>query len=161
MSGIGEVRVGQGFDVHRFGDDPDRRLILGGVVFQGERPLVGHSDADVPAHAITDALLAAAGLGDLGSRFPDTDERWAGADSLAMLTTVAEEIRGLGWTIGNASAAVVCERPKLAPHRDEMQERLSAAAGAPVTVTGRRAEGLGAIGRMEGIACWASVVITR
>lgn len=161
MSGIGEVRVGQGFDVHRFGDDPDRRLILGGVVFPGERPLVGHSDADVPAHAITDALLAAAGLGDLGSRFPDTDERWAGADSLAMLTAVADEIRGLGWTIGNASAAVVCERPKLAPHRDAMQERLSSAAGAPVTVTGRRAEGLGAIGRMEGIACWASVVITR
>ena len=107
------------------------------------------------------AAAAWAGLGDLGSRFPDTDERWAGADSLAMLTTVADEVRGLGWTIGNASAAVVCERPKLAPHRDEMQERLSAAAGAPVTVTGRRAEGLGAIGRMEGIACWASVVITR
>ena len=102
MSAIAEVRVGQGFDVHRFGDDPDRRLILGGVVFPGERPLVGHSDADVPAHAITDALLAAAGLGDLGSRFPDTDERWAGADSLAMLTTVADEVRGLGWTIGNA-----------------------------------------------------------
>ena len=161
MSAIAEVRVGQGFDVHRFAGDPDRTLILGGVVFPGERPLVGHSDADVPAHAITDALLAAAGLGDLGSRFPDTDERWAGADSLAMLTTVADEVRGLGWTIGNASAAVVCERPKLAPHRDEMQERLSAAAGAPVTVTGRRAEGLGAIGRMEGIACWASVVITR
>ena len=161
MSAIAEVRVGQGFDVHRLGDDPDRTLILGGVVFPGERPLVGHSDADVPAHAITDALLAAAGLGDLGSRFPDTDERWAGADSLAMLTTVADEVRGLGWTIGNAWAAVVCERPKLAPQRDEMQERLSAAAGAPVTVTGRRAEGLGAIGRMEGIACWASVVITR
>ena len=161
MSAISEVRVGQGFDVHRFGDEPDRPLVLGGVVFPGERPLVGHSDADVPAHAITDALLAAAGLGDLGSRFPDTDERWAGADSLAMLASVAAEIRGLGWTIGNASAAVVCERPKLAPHRSAMQERLSAAAGAPVTVTGRRAEGLGAIGRMEGIACWASVVITR
>jgi 2-C-methyl-D-erythritol 2,4-cyclodiphosphate synthase len=161
MTGISEVRVGQGFDVHRFGDDPERRLVLGGVVFPDERPLVGHSDADVPAHAITDALLAAAGLGDLGSRFPDTDDQWAGADSLAMLATVAAEIRELGWTIGNASAAVVCERPKLAPHRAEMQERLGAAAGAPVTVTGRRAEGLGAIGRMEGIACWASVVITR
>jgi 2-C-methyl-D-erythritol 2,4-cyclodiphosphate synthase len=161
MSGITEVRVGQGFDVHRFGDDPDRRLVLGGVEFPDERPLIGHSDADVPAHAITDALLAAAGLGDLGTRFPDTDVRWAGADSLAMLASVAAEIRDLGWTIGNASAAVVCERPRLAPRRLEMQERLSAAAGAPVTVTGRRAEGLGAIGRMEGIACWASVVITR
>lgn len=161
MTGISEVRVGQGFDVHRFGDDPNRPLVLGGVVFPDERPLVGHSDADVPAHAITDALLAAAGLGDLGSRFPDTDDEWAGADSLAMLAMVAAEIRDLGWTIGNASAAVVCERPKLAPHRAEMQERLGTAAGAPVTVTGRRAEGLGAIGRMEGIACWASVVITR
>jgi 2-C-methyl-D-erythritol 2,4-cyclodiphosphate synthase len=161
MTAISEVRVGQGFDVHRFGDDPDRVLVLGGVTFDGERPLVGHSDADVPAHAITDALLAAAGLGDLGQRFPDTDPQWAGAKSLELLRTVAAEVRELGWTVGNASAAVVCERPKLAPHRSEMQDHLSAACGAPVTVTGRRAEGLGAIGRVEGIACWATVVITR
>lgn len=161
MTAISEVRVGQGFDVHRFGDDPDRVLVLGGVTFDGERPLVGHSDADVPAHAITDALLAAAGLGDLGQRFPDTDPQWAGANSLELLRTVAAEVRELGWTVGNASAAVVCERPKLASRRSEMQDNLSAACGAPVTVTGRRAEGLGAIGRVEGIACWATVVITR
>jgi 2-C-methyl-D-erythritol 2,4-cyclodiphosphate synthase len=161
MTGISEVRVGQGFDVHRFGDDPDRVLVLGGVAFPDERPLIGHSDADVPAHAIADALLAAAGLGDLGQRFPDTDPRWAGADSLALLSEVAGEVGALGWSIGNASAAVVCERPKLAPHRATMQENLSEACGAPVTVTGRRAEGLGAIGRVEGIACWATVVITR
>lgn len=161
MTAISEVRVGQGFDVHRFGDDPDRVLVLGGVTFDGERPLVGHSDADVPAHAITDALLAAAGLGDLGQRFPDTDPQWAGANSLELLRTVAAEVRELGWTVGNASAAVVCERPKLAPRRSVMQDNLSAACGAPVTVTGRRAEGLGAIGRVEGIACWATVVITR
>lgn len=159
--GISDVRVGQGFDVHRFGDDPGRVLVLGGVEFVDERPLVGHSDADVPAHAITDALLAAAGLGDLGQRFPDTDPRWAGANSLMLLRAVADEVRELGWSIGNASAAVVCERPKLAPYRATMQENLSEACGAPVTVTGRRAEGLGAIGRVEGIACWATVVITR
>ncbi|MDA2945293.1 MAG: 2-C-methyl-D-erythritol 2,4-cyclodiphosphate synthase [Actinomycetota bacterium] len=161
MTAITEVRVGQGFDVHRFGVDPDRVLVLGGVTFVGERPLIGHSDADVPAHAIADALLAAAGLGDLGQRFPDTDPAWAGADSLELLRMVAAEVRDLGWTVGNASAAVVCERPKLAPHRTEMQANLSAACGAPVTVTGRRAEGLGAVGRVEGIACWATVVITR
>ena len=161
MTGIHEVRVGQGFDIHRFVDDPDRVLVLGGVRFPDERPLAGHSDADVPAHAITDALLAAAGLGDIGQRFPDTDPQWKGADSLALLRIAADEVRALGWTIGNASAALVCERPKIAPHRDDMQRLLGEACGGLVTVTGRRAEGLGAIGRVEGIACWATVVMTR
>lgn len=158
---ISDIRVGQGFDIHRFGDEADRPLILGGVEFSGERSLVGHSDADVPAHAITDALLSALQLGDLGERFPDTDPQWAGANSIEMLRVIASEVVSLGWTIRNASAAIVCERPKIAPMREEMQRNLSSACAAPVTVTGRRAEGLGAIGRVEGIACWATVVVTR
>ncbi len=158
---ISDIRVGQGFDIHRFGDDGDRSLILGGVEFPGERSLVGHSDADVPAHAITDALLSALQLGDLGERFPDTDPKWAGANSIEMLKAVASEVVSLGWTIRNASVAIVCEQPKIAPMREEMQRNLGAACAAPVTVTGRRAEGLGAIGRVEGIACWATVVVTR
>ena len=158
---ISDIRVGQGFDIHRFGDDADRSLILGGVEFLGERPLVGHSDADVPAHAITDALLSALQLGDLGERFPDTDPEWAGANSIEMLKAVASEVVSLGWTIRNASVAIVCEQPKIAPMREDMQRNLGAACAAQVTVTGRRAEGLGAIGRVEGIACWATVVVTR
>ena len=155
------VRVGQGFDIHRFSDDPSRRLVLGGVEFVGARGLVGHSDADVIAHAAADALLGAAGLGDIGQHFPDTDPRWAGVDSLLLLAEVARMVRAEGWQIGNVDCSVVCEEPKLAPHRDEMQRRLSAAAGAPITVKGRRAEGLGALGRREGIACWSVAVIER
>ena len=153
------MRVGQGFDVHRFSDDPARRLVLGGVTFPGEAGLVGHSDADAVAHAVADALLGAAGLGDIGEHFPDTEERWRGADSIEVLVAVATMLIEAGWQVGNVDCAVVCERPKLAPHRAAMQARLSAAAGGPVTVKGRRAEGLGAIGRREGIACWAVAVI--
>ena len=155
------VRVGQGFDIHAFTDDPARPLVLGGVTFTGERGLAGHSDADVIAHACADALLGAAGLGDLGRFFPDSDPRWRGADSLDLLAEVARRVREAGYRPGNVDAAVVCERPKLAPRRDEMERRLSAAAGVPVTVKGNRAEGLGALGRVEGIACWAVAVVTR
>jgi 2-C-methyl-D-erythritol 2,4-cyclodiphosphate synthase len=155
------VRVGQGFDVHAFSDDPARRLVLGGVVFEGERGLVGHSDADVLAHACADALLGAAGLGDIGSHFPDTDPRWAGADSIGLLAEVARLVRGAGWQPGNVDLAVVCERPKLMPRRAEMEQRLTDAVGAPVSVKGNRAEGLGALGRAEGIACWAVAVVER
>ena len=155
------IRVGQGFDVHRHSDDPDRILVLGGCRFDGERGLVGHSDADVPAHAAGDALLGAAGLGDLGTLFPDTDPRWKDADSLEILSGIAGLVRDAGWSIGNVDVKVVCERPKLAPRKDEMQHHLSTAAGAPVTVSGRRAEGLGAIGRQEGIAAFAVAVISR
>ncbi len=154
------VRVGQGFDVHRFSDDPARVLVLGGVRYEGSRGLVGHSDADVIAHAAADALLGAAGLGDIGQHFPDTDPRWKGVDSLLLLAEVATMLARDGWRIGNVDCSVVCEEPKLAPHREEMQRRLSTAAGAPVTVKGRRAEGLGALGRREGIVCFASAVIT-
>lgn len=155
------VRVGQGFDIHRFSDDADRALVLGGVTFVGERGLVGHSDADVIAHAVADALLGAAGLGDIGQHFPDTDPQWRGVDSLKLLRRVAEMVDEHGFSIGNVDCSVVCEVPKLAPHRAEMEQRLSDAAGAPITVKGRRAEGLGALGRSEGIACWAVAVITQ
>ena len=155
------IRVGQGFDVHRHSDDADRALVLGGCRFDGERGLVGHSDADVPAHAAGDALLGAAGLGDLGTLFPDTDPQWKDADSLEILAGIADLVRDAGWSIGNVDVKVVCERPKLSPRKDEMQHNLSTAAGAPVTVSGRRAEGLGAIGRQEGIAAFAVAVISR
>lgn len=155
-----EVRVGQGFDVHRVGDDPARPMVLGGCVFAGPG-LVGHSDGDAVAHAVADALLGAAGLGDLGQHFPDTDPSWAGADSIDLLRQVATEVREDGWLIGNADCSVVCEAPRLAPMREQMQERLADAIGAPVSVKGRRPEGLGALGRGEGIVCFASVVITR
>ena len=155
------IRVGQGFDIHRHTDDPARRLILGGCEFTGAPGLVGHSDADVPAHAAADALLGAAGLGDLGALFPDTDPRWSGANSLQILAKVADLLRNDGWLIGNVDVKVVCERPKIAPRKGEMERNLTEAAGAPVTVSGRRAEGLGAIGRHEGIAAWAVAVIER
>jgi len=154
------VRVGQGFDVHRFSDDTNRPLVLGGVLFPGERGLEGHSDADAVAHAAADALLGAAGLGDLGQHFPDSDPVWAGADSLRILAAVAEMVRAAGWEVGNVDVSVVCETPKLSPHRAAMEANLTDAANAPVTVKGRRAEGLGALGRREGIACWAVAVIT-
>ena len=158
---MNDVRVGQGFDIHRFSDDPDRPLVLGGVVFEGARGLHGHSDADAVAHAVADALLGAAALGDLGEHFPDTDPRWKDADSLALLAQVGILVRAAGWTIGNVDCSVVCEAPKLAPRRAEMQARLSEACGAQVTVKGRRAEELGALGRHEGIACWAVAVIMK
>ena len=155
------VRVGQGFDVHRFSDDATRALVLGGVRYEGSRGLVGHSDADVIAHAVADALLGAAGLGDIGQHFPDTDPRWAGADSISLLRDVAAMVGADGWRVGNVDCCVVCEEPKLAPRRADMESALGAAAGAPVSVKGRRAEGLGALGRREGIACWAVAVIER
>jgi len=156
------LRVGQGFDIHRFEETPSgKKLVLGGVVFDGERALVGHSDADAVAHAVADALLGAAGLGDIGEHFPDTDPRWKGADSIEILRNVSAKLSGEGYRILNVDCSVVCERPKLAPQRVAMQENLSSAAGAPVTVKGRRAEELGALGRAEGIACFAVALISR
>jgi 2-C-methyl-D-erythritol 2,4-cyclodiphosphate synthase len=158
-----DIRVGQGFDIHKFADAPveGRVLILGGVSFPGEPVLIGHSDADVIAHAASDALLGAAGLGDIGQHYPDTDPAWKGADSLAILRDVVSKVTANGWRIGNIDCSVVCEAPKIASVRDEMMKLLTAAAGAPVTVKGRRAEGIGAIGRREGIACFASAVIIK
>ncbi|MBJ7398101.1 MAG: 2-C-methyl-D-erythritol 2,4-cyclodiphosphate synthase [Actinomycetota bacterium] len=157
------VRVGQGFDIHRFVDESDtnRKLILGGVHFVNERGLVGHSDADVIAHSVAEAILGACGLGNIGEHFADTDPKWKDVDSLQILANVSKMARDNNFEIGNIDCSVVCEQPKISVHRDEMQKKLSAAAGAPVTVKGRRAEGLGSLGRSEGIACWAVAVVTQ
>ncbi len=113
-----ETRTGIGYDAHRFA--PERRLVLGGVEFPGEPGLLGHSDADALCHAISDALLGAAGSGDIGLLFPDTDARFAGADSLALLAEVAQRVRGEGWEIGHVDAVVVAEQPHLAPRVKEV-----------------------------------------
>lgn len=153
------LRVGNGFDVHRFTEDPDRPLVLGGVRFEGEAGLAGHSDGDAVAHACAEAILGACGLGDLGASFPDTDPAWEGADSVVLLATVRDRAAAAGWRVVNIDCSVVAERPRLAGRRDEMQARLSEAAGGPVTVKGRRAESLGALGRAEGIACFATALV--
>jgi 2-C-methyl-D-erythritol 2,4-cyclodiphosphate synthase len=158
---VPEFRVGQGFDVHRFSDDPARQLVMGGCDFDGVPGLEGHSDADVIAHACADALLGAAGLGDIGMHFPDTDPRWEGVDSIALLRQVATMLSADGWRVSNVDCAVICEQPKLAPRRQEMERNLSSAAGGPVSVKGNRAEQLGALGRGEGVACFASALVHR
>jgi 2-C-methyl-D-erythritol 2,4-cyclodiphosphate synthase len=155
-----EIRVGHGFDIHPFSDDPDRRMVLGGVSFDGPG-LVGHSDADAVAHAVIDALLGAAGLGDIGQRYPDTDPAQAGADSMALLADTVAAIRGDGWEVANVDCTVVLEAPRLTPRRDEMSDALTEVVGAQVSVKGRRAEGLGAIGRREGVACFAVALLQR
>ena len=155
-----EIRVGHGFDIHPFSDDPDRRMVLGGVSFDGPG-LVGHSDADAVAHAVIDALLGAAGLGDIGQRYPDTDPAQAGADSMALLADTVAAVRGEGWEVANVDCTVVLETPRLAPRRDEMSDALTEVVGAQVSVKGRRAEGLGAIGRREGVACFAVALLQR
>jgi|SRR5438067_9906238 len=152
-------RVGMGFDVHAFSDDAGRRLVLGGVELAGGRGLAGHSDADVVAHAVADALLGAAGLGDLGDHFPDTDPAWAGADSLTLVARVVEQVRAGGWHPANVDCTVLLESPRLGPHRSRMQERLTEVVGAPVSVKATTAEGLGFIGRGEGVACWAVALV--
>ncbi|CAA9256811.1 MAG: 2-C-methyl-D-erythritol 2,4-cyclodiphosphate synthase [uncultured Acidimicrobiales bacterium] len=155
------MRVGMGFDVHPFSDDESRPLMLGGVHFEGQCGLVGNSDADVIAHAVADALLGAAGLGDIGQHFPDDDATWTGADSVRLLAAVAALLREQGWRPVNVDCSVVLDAPKLAPHRAAMQTALSVASGAPVTIKGKRPEGLGALGRGEGVACWAVALIER
>jgi 2-C-methyl-D-erythritol 2,4-cyclodiphosphate synthase len=160
---MSELRIGLGIDLHRFvaADEAPRELVLGGVHLPGETGLVGHSDADALAHAVADGLLGAAGLGDLGVHFPDTDESFAGADSLEILSRCATLAAADGWRLVNADCTVLGERPKVAPHREEMIERLSAAAGGAVHVKATRPEGLGALGRLEGLACLAVVLLER
>jgi 2-C-methyl-D-erythritol 2,4-cyclodiphosphate synthase len=155
------IRIGQGFDVHPFSGDADRPLILGGVSFAGMPGLAGHSDGDVIAHAVTDALLGAAGLGDIGQHFPDTDAALAGADSVGLLRRAVAVLHDAGWHPQNVDCTVVLEEPKLAPQRAAIEARLRDAVGAPVTVKGKRAEGLGALGRAEGIACFAVALVAR
>lgn len=151
------LRVGQGFDIHPFSDDPARRLMLGGLRLDGPG-LSGHSDADVVCHAITDALLGAAGRGDIGARFPDSDQRWEGADSLNLLAIVAHELTS-EWHPLNVDVTILAEAPRIGPYRQEMERRLTGAVGAPVCVKAKRGEGLGTIGRVEGIACLAVALL--
>lgn len=159
---MNEQRIGLGVDLHRFAKDTsERQLVLGGVTFPGERPLVGHSDADAIAHAIGDAILGAGGLGDLGTHFPDTDPKWHGADSLELLAACTGLVAKDGWTLVNADCTIITETPKVAPVREEMIERLSKAAGGPVHVKATRPEGLGTLGRVEGVACLAVVLLGR
>ena len=153
------IRVGLGFDTHRFVEG--RALVLGGVTIEYPRGLEGHSDADVVAHAVADALLGAAALGDLGSMFPASDPQWEGADSVGLLAHVGERIRADGWTVGNVDCSLVAEAPQLGPHVRAMELKLAAVVGAPVSVKPKRAEGLGAVGRCEGIACWAVAIVER
>jgi 2-C-methyl-D-erythritol 2,4-cyclodiphosphate synthase len=150
-------RVGLGFDVHPFSDDPERHLSLGGVPLDGPS-LAGHSDADVLAHAVADALLGAAGLGDLGTLFPNSDPSLAGADSIDLLARVVVLVTE-GYEIGNVDATVIAEAPRLAPHVEAMSQRLTEVVGAPVSVKPKRAEALGALGRREGMACLAVAIV--
>ena len=151
-------RVGLGFDVHPFSADEERPLVLGGVTVAGPG-LAGHSDADAVAHAVADALLGAAGLGDIGSHFPDDDPAYAGVNSMDLLGRVVLTV-STQYQIGNVDVTVILEAPKLAPYREEMQGRLAAVVGAPVSVKAKRAEALGALGRREGIACLAVALLT-
>ena len=145
--------------MHPFSADQSRMLVIGGVRFPGRPALSGHSDADVAAHAVADAMLGAAGLGDIGMHFSDQDERWKGADSLHLLARVAELVQQEGFRLVNADCTVVCERPRIVGFREEMMANLSAAAGGPVYVKATRPEGLGALGRQEGIACLAVALL--
>lgn len=153
------MRIGQGIDIHRFSDDPHRPLVLGGVVIEGGRGLGGHSDADAVCHALADAVLGAVNLGDLGRHFPDTDPVWEGADSVRLLTEVVRMAAEAGHVVANADCTVIADAPRLAPYTDAMVERLTVVLGAPVSVKATRAEGLGALGRAEGIACMAVVLM--
>ena len=148
------MRIGTGYDAHRFA--PDCRLVLGGVEIDYHRGLDGHSDADVLTHAIIDALLGAAGLGDLGTHFPPQEERWRDADSIDLLRTV---LGMLDEPVINVDATVICEEPKLAPHRAEMEHNLARALGAPVSVKATTNEGMGFAGRGEGICCIAVALL--
>ena len=155
-------RIGCGFDVHPFGDR--RRLVLGGVHVRGGAGLSGHSDADVLAHAVCDALLGALGLPDMGIRFPASDLRLKGRSSLVFLRNVMREARGRGFRLGNLDTVLLAETPRLRPHLHQMRRRLARALGCgatDVSVKAKRAEGLGAIGRREGIAAQAVVLLLR
>ena len=159
MSGM---RIGHGYDVHRLAEG--RRLVLGGVDIPWERGLLGHSDADVLTHAVMDALLGAAGLGDIGGHFPDTDPAYAGADSLKLLEHVVELLGRKGYCVGNVDAVVLAQRPRLAPHIPLMRENLARALGVEpdrVNVKATTEEGLGFTGSGEGMAAHAAALIER
>src|SRR2546421_7297578 len=155
-------RSGIGYDIHRFADN--RPLILGGVTFPNAQGLDGHSDADVLTHAIMDALLGAAALGDIGQHFPDTDERYRGSDSIELLRDVAAMLGESGYEVSHVDATVVIERPRIAPARDQMRSTLADALGITaehVSVKATRGEGMGFVGRGEGAAALAVATVER
>jgi len=155
------MRVGIGYDVHRLAEG--RPLILGGVEIDHELGLAGHSDADVLTHAVIDALLGAAALGDIGEHFPDTDPRYEGADSIRLLTATVQLLASSGFAPANVDATVVIERPKLAPHKEAIRDRLAGALGlapAAVSVKATTGEGMGFVGRGEGVAALATAAVT-
>jgi 2-C-methyl-D-erythritol 2,4-cyclodiphosphate synthase len=155
-------RVGQGFDVHKLVEG--RKCILGGVEIPHEKGLLGHSDADVLLHAISDALLGAIGDGDIGMHFPDSDDRWKGADSLKLLERVGEIVREAGWEIGNVQGTVICERPRVRPHVEAMRANIAKALRilpGQVGIQGTTTEKLGFAGRGEGIAAQAVALVGK
>ena len=157
---MGDMRIGFGYDSHRF--EAGRRLVLGGVEIPGETGLRGHSDADVVIHAVIDALLGAAALGDIGAHFPDTNPKWAGADSMKLLSSVVGELRENGFGVGNIDATVICETPKLAPHVAAIRESLAGALCVPtgrVSVKGKTNEGMDAVGAGEGIVVYCVALL--
>ena len=153
------LRLGVGYDAHRF--SAGRRLVLGGVEIPHTQGLDGHSDADVLAHAITDAILGAASMGDIGTHFPDTDPAFAGADSIELLREVVRRVAAEGWRVEHVDATVMLERPKLAPFREAMMERLGEAVGASVHVKATTGERMGFVGREEGVAAMAVATLKR
>jgi 2-C-methyl-D-erythritol 2,4-cyclodiphosphate synthase len=156
------IRVGLGYDVHALA--PGRRLLIGGVEIASTQGLLGHSDADVLLHAITDALLGAAGLGDIGAMFPDSDPRNRNADSLELLRVAVARVREAGWAVGNIDAVVVAQAPRIAPHVPAMQARIAPVLGvaaSAVGIKGKTSERLGYAGRGEGIAAQAVVLLVR
>ena len=159
---MSELRVGTGFDAHRFSDDVP--LVLGGVDFPGERGLAGHSDGDVLAHALIDAVLGAAGRGDIGELFPSSDERWRGASSLDLLARAYESVREAGYELVNADCVLVGEEPRIASLRAEMRSRLASALGvdsAAIAVRATTSDGLCFTGRREGLAAQAVALMRR
>ena len=151
------TRTGIGWDSHRL--EAGRSLILGGVTIEHDRGLAGHSDADVLAHALIDALLGAAGLGDIGQHFPDTDEAFAGADSLGLLREAVRRVADAGYAPTHADTTLVLERPKLGAYREAIAANLAAALGAPVNVKATTGEGIGFVGREEGVAALAVATV--
>jgi len=155
------VRVGIGYDVHPFASDGDRQLVLAGVPIDGHAGLRGHSDADAVAHAVADALLGPAGLPDLGSLFPASDERYRGASSMELLADVVARVRAEGWTVGNVDVVVNAEAPPLAAHVPAMVANLTAVVAGFVSLTPKRGEGVGEIGRGDAVQVWAVALLER
>lgn len=153
------MRIGHGIDVHRVSDNSARVLMLGLVEIPGAPGLVGHSDADAVTHALCDALLSAANLGDIGRHFPDTDPTFKGVASRLLLESTLEKVRNEGFRCVSGDVTIIAERPKLAPFMDAMSEALTSVVGALITIKATTAEGLGALGRVEGIAATAVVLL--